>query len=109
MQIKIKTVEGEEKVVDMRQPTGREVKQIRNKLVEIQKKAEKDQEITGIVFYLDYLDSIAVKCGKVNGEPLTIEFLDDLPQNEKEKVTSIVGVAAFGELDFSKLFGKQLN
>ena len=106
MQIKIKNVEGKELTVDMRHPTGREVKKVRKELISIQEKAEKDGEIKGLINYLDFLDNIALECVTLDGKKISIDFLDDLPQDQKEKITSIVSIDAFGELDFTKLFGK---
>ena len=106
MQIKIKTSEDEEKVVSMRQPKGKEVWAIREKLTELQEKSKEGKEMSILIGYLKFIDEISVKCGKIDGKPLTLDFLDDLPQDQKEKITSVVGYAAFGELDFTKLFGK---
>ena len=106
MQIKISNVEGKELIVDMKHPTGRQVKKVRKELISIQDKATKDGEIKGLIDYLDFLDKIAIECATMDGKPITIEFLDDLPQDQKEKITSIVSIDAFGELDFTKLFGK---
>ena len=109
MEIKVKSVEGKEITVDMVHPTGRQVKKVRRELVAIQEKAEKDKEIRGLMEYLNFLDTVAIDCATIEGKKITMDFLDNLPQDEKEKITSVVGIDAFGELDFTKLFGKRLK
>lgn len=113
MEIKIKKLDGSEVTVKMRQPLGNEVKAIRNKLGEMHQKAKNKEddisEFQGVWDYMDFIDEITLKCAYLEGKNIDLKFLDSLEQDQKEKLTSVVGIAALGELDFSKLLGKQLN
>ena len=113
MEIKIKKLDETEVIIKMRRPTGSEVKQIRNKLGDMHKQAKKqDDEMSGfqgVWNYMEFIDEITLKCAYLDGKHIDMKFLDGLEQDQKEKLTSIVGIAALGELDFSKLLGKPLN
>ncbi len=119
MEIEIKKLDESKVKIRMRLPLGKEVKQIRNKLGEMHKKAKKakeessdDKEMSefqGIWDYMEFIDKITIKCAYLEGKNIDIDFLDNLEQDQKEKLTSVVGIAALGESDFSKHLGKQLN
>ena len=95
------------KEVKMRHPSGKEVKAVRQKLVEMQEKGKEEKgEVKVITQYLEFIDKIAIKCAKIDDKKITMDFLDSLPQDQKEKITSVIGYDAFGELDFTRLFGK---
>ncbi len=108
-EIKIKKLDDSEVTVRIRQPTGEQVKKIRNKLAEVHKKAKAEKEIDGLNEFLEFQDKVTCECAYMDNKNIDMKFLDSLEQDQKEKLTSIVGVAALGELNFTKLLGKQLN
>lgn len=109
MEIKIRKLDESEVTVRMRHPTGEQVIQVRNKLAEMHKKAKKDQELDGLIEFLKFQDDIVCTCVYLDGKNINLKFLNGLEQDQKEKMTSVVGIDALGELNFSKLLGKQPN
>lgn len=98
-------IDGQSKSVLMRQPTGKEIRQVRQKLADAEKKVEKgENKVEALNKYMEYLDEISAKCANMK-----VDELLDLPNDVKEKFTSVVGVAAWGEMDFSKLFEKRAD
>ncbi len=97
--VKIMTDDGE-KEIDMKNPKKKHVKKLWSKLKDIQKSDKKEYAIKFNDF-LEERDKIAMELSGI-----TLKEWDELEVQEAEKISGIVGSAAFGELDFSKLFGK---
>ena len=97
--IKINTDNGEREI-DMKNPKKKHVKLLWKKLKEIQQGDKKDYAILFNNF-LEERDKIAMELSGI-----TLKEWDELEVQEADKISGIVGSAAFGELDFTKLFGK---
>lgn len=98
MKINIKFDDGE-KEIDVKNPKGRHI----NKLWDFFATMQKD-EIKGTLDYLKYVDKVA---SEMSG--LSIEKLNNLDIEEKEKITSKLTDKAFSSMDFTKPLRQQAN
>ncbi len=81
------------RVIEMKPVKGRHTKKVWKYL----QKLGDGEDINSVTDYLDYLDKTA---SELTG--LTIEELDDLDIDEKEKLTNLIANKAFDSLNFSK-------
>ena len=98
MKLTLKTDDGE-KEIDVKNPKGRHI----NKLWDFLEKMQED-EIKGTKEYIAYVDKVA---SEISG--LSIEELNELDMDEKEKITRKITDKAFSSLDFTKPLLQQDN
>lgn len=97
--IKINTDSGEKEIF-VKNPKKKHTKQLWEALKKLQK-AEKSNYAMKFGAFIELKDSITME---LTGIPE--KEWDELDVIEIDKLTSVVGQATFGEIDFSKLFGK---
>lgn len=93
MKVKIH-LDGEEKEIEVKNPKGRHVKKLWDYFEEMQK-----DEIKGAKEYINYVDEISAE---LSG--LTVEQLDELDIEEKNKITKNFTEHAFSNMDFGNAF-----
>ena len=100
MQIKISTDEGE-KTIEMRKVKNKHVEQLM-KVLKSMNNLKEDQAIIKLNDLLDVRNNIAKELAG-----FTDKDWSELNVDDAEKFTKVVAQAAFGDLDFSRLFRKQ--
>lgn len=88
---------GTRRTVQLKNPKGREVKKALKMLLTAQNLEEEKEQISRIDQYMDYVEEIASK-----NSGMTIDELDDLDIDEKNKVVQYYANKISGSLDFLK-------
>ncbi len=101
MEIKIKDSEGKDKIVVMKNVKNKHVEMMLNELKAL-KDLDEDTALMKLSGLLETRNSIA---RDLTG--LTEEEWRELDVADSDKFTSVVANAAFGDLDFSRLFKKR--
>lgn len=100
MKITLKTDKGD-RDIDMKPTKGKHVKKLWSHLIKVQKD---ESNISAFEGYLSFLDTLVCE---LTG--LTVDELDELPMDEKQKLIDIPVNKAINMINFTPLSHKQPN
>jgi len=95
MKIKINK-DNKEEIIDLANPKGREVKKGMKLLFET-KGAEEGEQLGKLEIYADYLEEMTAR-----NSNMTVEDLDDLESDEKDKLITFYSDKVLARFDFLK-------
>ena len=91
------TRNGTKQKIELKNPKGREVKKGMNLLFAAEGLETEAEQVVQLEKYVDYIDEVAAK-----NVGMTIDELDDLDCDEKEKIVQFYSTKVNGRLDFLK-------